>query len=538
MNEFDRFEKALQAAEAAGDVAAARALASDMRKMMQQGNPAIVSKEDPQVAAAKMAAKGMGAGEALAVAGGRTFDKMAMGLKQATLEGASRLPFQSLSDLANQELTDLSQQEKDKDIAYRGAQRERPFATAAGGALPYLAVPASAGVIPGALMVGGAEALQYGSPSERASRGLLGAGSSAVGGLLGKAAGGLIAPTSPAVNQTKSAALQSGEALGIKPRLSEVTGSPFLARMEDMAARTPGGAGIMDDFARGNAQAFNRAAARTMGEAADELTPTVFSNASTRLGKVFEDIKSLPGTPIRISSDVGSAADDVLRQARKMLPNQQDPNLIKLAEQAKTWSTHRGKIDGEAYQLMRSGLSEASFDATGTNRVLYGKLLETLDDSAQQSLAAIGKQELSDALKVARPQYGSLKTLEKGAVVEGGNVMPGRLAQTLRAKNPAAFKEGRGGELYDIGRYGEAFKPLTAGSQTYERMASSDLLSLIAKAPLAYGTARLTTSPLITAYPGLLATNPGALLAAQQAAQLANPAIRGATMGLLGSYAQ
>src|SRR5690606_38604069 len=141
------------------------------------------------------------------------------------------------------------------------------------------------------------------------------------------------------------------------------------------------------------------------------------------------------------------------------------------AQQAKTLAANKARIDGEAYQLIRSGLSEASFDASGTNRVLYGKLLEALDDSADASLRASGHAALADSLKTVRPQYGNLKVLEKGAVAEAGNVSPARVASTLRSKNPAAFREGRleGNQLFDIARMGEAFKPLRAGSPTYER---------------------------------------------------------------------
>lgn len=542
-------EKALGLAAQQGNVKAAQAITAEMRRMLIAANPDVTKPEDPRIAASKMAAKGMGGMEAATISAGRTADKILSGVKQVQLQGLAGgeapgifkglTPQELQPEGAKAELDRMAVEQTDKDIAFSGVQRERPISSALGGMAPYLGVPGSAGILAGAGMAGGMEAMQYGTPEERASRGLLGTATFGAGGMLGKAVGRAIAPVAPrAISGTQSAALRSGQNLGIKPRLSEVTGSRFLARMEDMAARTPGGAGIMDDFARGNTQSINRAASQTIGENADELTPSVFAAASDRLGKVFESVKKLPGQPIRITANVGNAADDILRQQSKMIPQQQDANLIKLAREAKWAAQNKGRIDGETYQLLRSGLSEASFDASGTNRALYGKLLESVDDAAEESLKASGHGELASSLRTARAQYSNLKTLERGLVAEGGNVSPARLGGVLRSKNPGAFREGRGGVLGDIARYGESFKPLQQGSQTYERQAASDLLGLLVQSPVAYGTAKFTTSPLMTAYPGLLARNPRAAMFANQAGLLASPAARGASMGLLNDYLQ
>lgn len=544
--DLQQMEAALQAAANAGDVAAAKSIAVEMRRMIQRVNPQAGLPKDPRIEGARMAAKGMGTGEAMAVGAGRATDRLMAGLEQLraaadTRPGVAALRPPQLVEQDKARLGQLASEQAEKDLTYSaGVGREAPFAAGIAQGLPYMAVPGSMGVLRGAATVGGLEGAQYGQPSERVTRGLLGAGTAALGGYAGKALGGAIAPTRPGViTGTQAEALRAAENLGINPRLSQVTGNPSLARMEDMAARTPGGAGIMDDFAKANQQSINRAAARTIGEDASELTPSVFAAASDRLGRVFESIKSLPGRPIQLTKQVGVVADDILRQQGKMIAQQQDENLTNLAMQAKALSANKGRIDGESYQLLRSGLSEASFDASGTNRVLYGKLLESIDDAADFSLRNAGQKDLAEALKLSRPQYGNLKTLEKGLVSEGGDVSPARLAQVLRKKNPGAFREGKGkGELFDIARYGESFKPLSQGSQTYERQVSSDLLGMLLKAPLAYGAAKASTSPLLTRYPSFLATNPQAALLAQQGGLLASPVTRGATMGLLSPYFQ
>ena len=428
----------------------------------------------------------------------------------------------------------LEQQKANEAETYAKLQQQHPIATAVGETLPYAAVPASLGVVPAAATIGAVEAIKYGSPQERLSRGLLSAGTTAAGGMAANKLASMIAP-STGVPASSTELLNRAGDIGVKPRLSQITGSKYAAMLEDFASRTPGGAGVMSEFNRANQEAFNRVGAKSFGEQANELSPFVFSNARSRLGKVFEDVKSIPGRPIEIGQNVGSVADDIIRQQSKMIPSQQDAQLVKLAQDAKAMAANRGRIDGEQYQLLRSGLSEESFNASGTNRNHYGQLLEALDDSAQQSLKKSGYDKLASDLKSARPQYSNLSTIEKGLVAEGGNLSPSRLAQALRSRNPAAFREGKlnDQDLLTIAQYGENFKPLREGSQTYERGVVSSMPETLIKAPFAYLAAKATTSPAALAYPRYV----GGTRAAAGMAELANPVTRTMLSEALRRYA-
>lgn len=546
-NILREYEAAIVAAGRAGNLKAVSELNTAMMAELKAANPAVDAPADQSREAAKMAAKGTGVGETLAIAAGRGTDKILSGVDQL-IQKARLLPrgpeaFSAaggtppeLQDFAKNRLGELGKDQAEKDVAYGGLQQERPFTSAAGEFAPYMAVPGSAGVLGGSAIVGGLEASKYGSGNERLRAGLTGAGSNLVGGLLGNIAGKAIAPVAKgAISDTQRSALSSMDNIGVTPRLSQVTGSPFLSRIEDWAARTPGGAGVMREFGQANQQAVNRTAAQGIGETASELSPSVLASANQRMGKVFEAIKGLEGKPIQISDKVGTVADDIIRQQSKMLPTQQDPALLSLAKQAQMVSKHRGRIDGETYQLMRSGLSEASYDASGTNRTLYGKLLEALDNSADSSLRAGGNESLADALKTVRPQYANLKLLEKGAVAEAGNVSPSRLASAMRQQNPAGFREGRmeGNPLYEIAKQGEAFKPLQAGSPTYERTLMSNPLSTTIGAATSWPAAKLVTSKAAQWYP----RNVGGTEMASLLGQAVNPAMRGMTMGLLNTAA-
>jgi hypothetical protein len=506
-------------------------VASAYKAAREQTKPAQPKKQSNNVSAeaSKAAAEGLGLGDALAVAAGQGFDKMAMGLKDLTLAGVERFAPESFANAAKQEREKQARLESEKDAIYAGLKAARPIATGAGEAIPSIMATGLAGLLPSAAVTGGMEALKYGSPEERASRGVVGAGSTLIGGAVGQKVANLISPVaSKMLSSGQRAALKAAIAMGYRPRISEVTGSPLMARIEDVAARTPGGAGVMQDFAQANQNAVNRRAAQSIGETADEMTPQVFSDAATRLGKTFQEIKDLPGKQIAISPKVGEIADELLKTQSKQIAAQRDPALTVIAKQAKMLAQNSGKIDGETYQLTRSGLSDQAFDATGTNKALYGKLLGALDDSAEQSLKASGNEALAKALREVRPQYANLKTLEKGMVAEGGNVSPARLAAALRNNNPSAFRQGKleGNPLYDIAKIGENMKPLKAGSPTYEREATADILSSLIRAPLAYTAAKATTSPMMTAYPRFIANNPTAALLADQTSKAATPAAK------------
>lgn len=501
---------------------------SDMAAAIKRNFPQI-HKQGVSKAASDMAAEDVGVLDTLAIATGRGFDKTAMGLKQMVLGGVKKFGPESFSKAAEQELNSLAAQEAGKDSEYAGLQAKRPISTGIGEAVPAIMATGGMGLIPASLGVAGMEGMKYGEPEERTKRAVVAGGSNLIGGYIGNKIGDIVAPVAGrALNATQSEALKTAQKLGYKPRLSEVTGSPVMARLEDVAARTPGGAGIMQDFATANQRSLNKAAAKALGENADELTPKVFSAASERISKPFEQIKALPGKSISVGKAVADAADEVLRVQGKMIAAEQDEALAGLAKQAKMLASNSGKIDGETYQLIRSGLSSQSYDATGTNRALYGKLLEALDNSAEESLKAQGRGELAAALREVRPQYGNLKTLEKGAIAEGGNVSAARLASALRTANPKAFREGamEGNPLFDIAKIGETLKPLKAGSPTYEREAASDVLSMLLKAGPAYAVAKGTTSPMMTAYPNLVATNPTAAALAGPISKTANPSSR------------
>src|SRR5690606_23818012 len=137
MTEFERFERALQAAEKAGDVQAAQQLASTMRQMMLAQNPSLGEQPDVQEEAARLAAEGMTIPETLLVSAGRSLDKIGAGAQQLAhqarlLPGNSVVPRTppELVEASKSELARLAREQREKDVAFSGLQKAHPIATA------------------------------------------------------------------------------------------------------------------------------------------------------------------------------------------------------------------------------------------------------------------------------------------------------------------------------------------------------------------------------------------------------------------------
>ena len=482
-----------------------------------------------------MAREGMGPMDATLVGAGRTLDLWGQGAKQGALQIGHLYSPDSMKPGIEKKLQGMKEEQGANRQAFSGVQREYPMASALGEALPYAAVPSKIGTMGQAGIVGGMEALKYGTPEERIERGIYGGATAAGGNYVSKALGNAIAPAkTEALTDTQRTALANMQARGLKPRMSQITGGKYARAMEDFAASTPGGMGVMQKFEAGNQNVINKAAAQSMGESAEELTPHVMADTLSRMGDVFDRIKQV-NKKIAIGANVGAVADDIIRTQGKAAAEFQDARLLSIARQAKALAANRGKIDGEAYQIMRSNLSEAAYDlaegSTSTAAKGYKQLVSALDDSAEQSLRAAGMGTLADDLKAVRPQYSNFKLLTKGKTIAKGDVNPQLLAGALRKFDADAFRTGKNSNnpLFDIGQYGEAFAPLREGSQTYQRETVSNPLIGAAKAPFAWLAAKAVTSPLATTYPNSIGKTQAALIAAK----LQDPLTRAATIGAL-----
>lgn len=455
------------------------------------------------------AAQETGTGKSMLIGAGRSADKMVQGIRQGWNELVSLYGPDGAAQEARRTLAELAANESDKNRAYAPLKEEHPFATGIGETAPLMAIPGGAS-IPAQMGIAAAiGASKYGTPTERVKEGVLDAAGTGIGAVVGKGINKLIDPVNPnVINETRKGALDSMVDYGYKPRLSQVTGSPTAEAVERWASNTPGGRSVMRGHESANEVIFNKVAAKSIGQTSDELSDKVLGAAKTELGKVFNDIKALPGKQIEIGPSVATTADDILREQGKLLPTQQSNELIKLATTARRMANLNTKIDGEAYQLQRSALSDAVDASEGMVKNQYRKLLKALDDSAEASLQNSGNTKLAADLRDVRPKYANLKTLEKSGVVKGGDINPQKLGNKSTRN-----------ELTDIANFGESFNPLPKPFPTQSAM-EAVMNALLT--PASYTGAKLSTNPLLVGY----ARHIGGTAGARAVGEDANRAVR------------
>lgn len=413
----------------------------------------------------------------------------------------------------DKKITDLAKEQKELTRKYEEVRSQRPIAAPTGEVLPYVLTGSP-------WVVAATEALKYGDPGERAVRGILGGVSTGIGNVVGKGAAKYF---NPELAPTTIRTMKNVQPMGVHPRLSELTGSTTLAGIEDVVMQAPFG-GALSDAQKVNQVAYNRAAAKTIGMEADNLGEDVLAEAGRKIGEVYDVVKVLPVdvAPIRFSQNVEAAADKIIYEAaraeRMHTPGVVDKQLVDTATAWRDMFVDGDFLTGADYLIARENLSNLAWQAEGSAKGFYRDLLNALDDSAEQSLAAVGQQELAAQLKIARSRYANLLTLEKGNVVVDGNVNINLLRNAVKQRKERAYKEGRKtDDLTKLAKYSEATSALRTGSPTaprgfYHSLITAPYAGTLLAAPNAI-LANILASPVTKFIPAHLAgTKTGALL--------------------------
>ena len=421
--------------------------------------------------------------------------------------------YQQINNPLNQKIANLQQSQAKKQAEYEKIRAERPIAAPFGESLPYFALRSP-------YAVGGIEALKYGDVGERAVRG---AGAGIATGL-GNIVGGNVAKYfNPEISPTTLTAVQNVKAMGVNPRLSELIGSKTLSDIEDVVMQSPLGGALSANQGK-NQVAYNKVAAKSIGIDADNLGDDVLSLANKNISGVYGTIKSLPidAAPIRFTKSIESAADRIIKKSTvgktMKQPSVVDPQLLSTAQAWKDMSKKGEFFSADDYVVTRENLSNLAWEAEGSAKIDYRNLLNALDDAAEESLTNVGLKDAASQLKVARTQYANLKTLEKGNVVENGNVDIKKLRNAIKQGKESAYKEGKiDTDLGKLSKYSEATSPLKEGSPTARRGFYQTLLqNPVTEIPMSGVNAilaKVLASPTTAYIPSQLAgTNAGNIL--------------------------
>ena len=399
--------------------------------------------------------------DAAMIGAGRTFDDMAMGLKQGVMKAGSVLGI----DAATRELADMQGEEAYKKAAYEGLAKERPVATGVGSVLPLLTIPA-------ARSMGGAAAsgalpglLGYGSLQEK----LVSGGIGGVGGALGKMAGDKIvrafAPGLDAKAASRAAtAAQKGSdlddlaAIGIKPTIGEATGSRSVQHLENLVGGMFLG-GKVGDVQHANRKALTAAVNKQMGETGDVLTEDVTAAAAKRIGQEFERMRTYPPVPFKLNdiAAIQGVSDDLLKAHPSLLL----PDVSSMARRAGGLADDlRGTpaMTGGEYVASRAALNDIIGDKSNQISNAAGRLKGIIDDARKGSLN--GGQ--FDEFMRANEQYANMKAVERLATGSvDGTVSPKGVFQATRNAG--------GDELRELARLARSYVSEVPDSGTAQK---------------------------------------------------------------------
>lgn len=386
-----------------------------------------------------------GFGQAALIGTGRTLDRLYEGLKQSGLNVGAALG----SERAKLALEEQAKREAQNTEQYAKLQAIRPGATALGEAAPLLAAPmvgsGIAGLAASAALPG---LMEYGTTEERLARGGMGAVGGAVGATAGKALSGFLKPTQ-AMTEAQKKAMEAADRLGVKLTSGEASGNRALRWAEAASADIPGAAGIASRRAAGNEKALASAAARAIGQNADELTEGTLAAArqdlSNRYGQILGQVQIKLDKPLQ--SELAAVTGS------KVLKSLRDDSVEGLIAEIQAVAKN-GVADGQWFQQNKTVLDAAIRSAYNTQGgASRAKALENVEKALSRAAMRSLPEDRAAAYKTLEKQWANLRMLETGKVVEDGRVLPGRLKSAMENRYRGAFKEGKiTGDLADIAR--------------------------------------------------------------------------------------
>lgn len=340
------------------------------------------------------------------------------------------------------------------------------------GAIPAALIPGANTYLGAGLVGAGLGALQPTSKEgERTNNMIMGGVGGVAGQAIGNGIGRLLKPVPRAIDN--SVGVDAAQRIGMKLTPGQRTGSTGLQQVEGVLSRTPGSAGMFDKIKDANQGAFNKAAAKSIGENADTLSEDVIAKASQRIGKQFNDLSAKSN--VSLGGDFSKLVNK-LKANNDKLGSFRNPQVDSLIEKS-TELAKVGNLPGDVYQVIRSELTSSADDAYRAGNSAAGKAMKdirnALDDSAKKGLSKVD-QEAWDAV---RSQYAHLKTLVKGNTIEAGNVKPHLINNALAKFNPQLYKSGQiNSPLNDIGLVAQNFKQAIPNSGTPERTAMQNMM--------------------------------------------------------------
>lgn len=283
------------------------------------------------------------------------------------------------------------------------------------------------------------------------------------------ALGGAPLPAPIGLNATEKATLAAGERLGLKATPGAATGSPQLRQIEAKLESLPSTSGPLLKIKADNARVLQREFLKEIGEQGDEVSAAALTNASTRIGKVFNDAAST--TKVAYDNDLQTALAQIGSRAASELTEADLPIIQRqLNEVLNKAAANGGAIDGPAFQNIYSAVGRVQKNGFGAVKDVAGDIREALHDALIRSAGP----KVAGQLKTARDQYRVLRTAENSGAIDvgSGSLKAGQLGAAFRRADNAGYQRGQNNSgLYDALRFANtrSFGPIVGDSGTATR---------------------------------------------------------------------
>lgn len=295
-------------------------------------------------------------------------------------------------------------------------------------------------------------ALEHGSVGDRA----LGAGvafaGNKIGEKAGQALGRVLQPTRQGeLSATQVAANEAADRLGVKLSSGEATGNRALRWAESATADLPIASGIATTRRTANQKAMNSATLRQLGQQGDEITEGVLAKARQDISGTYDRVLA----PAKIELDTPFRAEVKAITGSKVMKELRDEQTDALIGKFQDMPQGKISVSGEWFQQNKTALDTQIKAAYNNSQPAKAMALERFEEALDRAAMRSLKPDDRAAYKAAGKQWATLRALESGKVVEGGNVMPGRLNSYLENRYKGAFKEGKiKGDVADVARMG------------------------------------------------------------------------------------
>ncbi|MDH0977742.1 hypothetical protein N5C16_00485 [Stenotrophomonas sp. GD03908] len=344
----------------------------------------------------------------------------------------------------------------DNDLLTRGA---RTAAEIGSFAIPFSKVakiPSIAGRIAASTGLGaGIGAIQEAdSPDSRLANTVV----SGIGGGLGELGGSALRVLGNKVTPEITALYNQAKRFGVELTPAQLSNSPFVQRATNLLRSMPL-SGANQAWERQVGQ-FNQAVSREFGENAPKITPDVFASAKSRIGQEFEQLSARSKLNITdgLMERLGGLQQEAAAFADEGTVRAVGSAIDRMFRQSKD-----GVLPGQAYKSLDSTLGKIM--ASGGEKSFYiGQVRDAIREAMDESIEPAMRQ----AWQQARGQYKALKTVEPlVAKSADGSISPAQLMGRVTANNAgkSAMASGRGGNLGDLARVGQAMKsPSSSGT--------------------------------------------------------------------------